>query len=119
MATVIHRALVLVLVSALFVACTQTPVSKPLRIDSSTPDSFQHSWDRLRGSLTPQQRSQLDIAILPIAFGMYKSFAEVPPSLLAGVGPQNIRSEVDGMSFTDIVDLANKQPIKVQLPRQP
>jgi hypothetical protein len=69
--------------------------------------------------LTPQQRSQLDVAILPISFGKYKSLVDVPPSLLAGVGPQNIRSEVDGMSFTEILDLANKQPIKVQLPRQP
>jgi hypothetical protein len=115
-ATCIHRVLVFVIVPALFIACAPAPVSKPLRIDSSTPETFQSSWDRLRGSLTPQQRSQLDVAILPIAFGKYKSFVNVPSSLLAGVGPQNVRSEVDGMSFAEILNLANKQPIKVQLP---
>ena len=93
-------------------------MSKPLRIDGPTPDSFQHSWDPLRGSLMPGQRSELDVEILAIAFGKYKSLADVPPRILAGVGPQNIGSEIAGMSFTETVDLANKQSIKVQLPRQ-
>jgi len=66
--------------------------------------------------LTPQQQSQLDVAILPIAFGKYKSLRDVPPFILAGVGPQNIRTDVDGMTFAEILDLARKQPIKVELP---
>jgi len=70
----------------------------------------------LHRSLTPQQQSQLDVAILPIAFGKYKSLKDVPPSILAGVGPQNIRTDVDGMTFAEILDLARKQPIKVELP---
>jgi hypothetical protein len=117
-AKLLHRVFSFCIVTAVLIACVQTPVSKQLRIDSSTSETFQSSWDRLRGSLTQQQQSQLDLAILPIALGKYKSFVDVPPSLLAGIGPQNIRSDVDGMSFTEILDLAKKQPIKVQLPRQ-
>jgi hypothetical protein len=115
---VIHRVFFFCIATALLIGCAQAPVSKQLRIDSSTSETFQSSWDRLRWSLTRQQQSQLDLAIVPIALGKYKSFSDVPTSLLAGIGPQNIRPDVDGMSFTEILDLAKKQPITVQLPRQ-
>ncbi len=42
------------------------------------------------------------------------SLTAVPPSLLAtGIGPQTIRTEIDGLSFQEIIDLANRQPIKI------
>jgi hypothetical protein len=103
--------------SVILIACAHT--STPLRIDGSTPEAFQSSWDRLHKSLTPQQQSQLDVAILPIALGKYKSLSDAPSSLMAGIGPQNIRTEIDGMSFAEILDLARKQPIKVDMPRYP
>jgi hypothetical protein len=103
--------------SVMLIACVHTPESTPVRIDGSTPEAFHTSWDRLHRSLTPQQQSQLDVAILPIALGKYKSLLDVPPSISAGVGPQNIRTEIDGMTFAEILDLARKQPIKIELPR--
>ena len=115
MPKILHRLFSVCIATGLLLACAQAPVFKQLRIDSSTPETFQSSWDRLRGNLTQLQQSQLDLAIVPIALGKYKSFLDVPPSLLAGIGPQNIRSDVDGMSFAEILDLANRQPIKVQL----
>jgi hypothetical protein len=52
--------------------------------------------------------------MLPIALGKYGSLTAVPPSLLAtGIGPQTIRAEIDGLSFQEIIDLANRQPIKI------
>jgi hypothetical protein len=105
--------------SVILVACAHTSASTPLRIDGSTPEAFQSSWDRLHKSLTSQQQSQLDVAILPIALGKYNSLSDVPSSLMAGIGPQNIRTEIDGMSFVEILDLARKQPIKVDMPRHP
>jgi hypothetical protein len=103
-------------IASMFIhACAQTPVSPPLRIDSSTQETFQSSWARLRASLTPQQQSQLDLAILPITLGKYRSVTDVPPSLLTGAGPQNIRAEIDGLTFREILALANKQPVKVQV----
>jgi hypothetical protein len=57
--------------------------------------------------------------MLPIALGKYKSLTEVPPSLLTiGIGPQTIRAEIDGLSFREIINLANRRPIKMSLPRQ-
>jgi hypothetical protein len=101
---------------AFLAACTHTSTSAALRIDGSTPEAFQSSWDGLHKSLSRQQQSQLDLAILPIALGQYKSFLEVPPSVLsAGFGPQSIRKQIDGMSFAEILDLARRQPVKIDV----
>jgi hypothetical protein len=99
-------------------ACAHAPPTA-LRIDGSSPDTFQASWDRMRNSLSPSERSQLEIAVLPIALGKYHSFVDVPPSLLNGIGPQTIRTEIDGLSYPEILALAQKQPIKVSLPNHP
>jgi len=113
-----YRSAVVIVAAAMFTACAHTPDDVVLRIDGSTPQSFQASWDRLHNSLTRQQQSQLDLALLPIALGKYGSLTEVPPSLLTtGIGPQTIRAEINGLSFQEIIDLANRQPIKVSLPR--
>jgi hypothetical protein len=109
-----YRSVVLILAVAAFTACAHTTNHAVLRIDGSTPEAFQASWDRLHHSLTGQQQSQLDLAMLPIALGKYGSLTAVPPSLLAtGIGPQTIRAEIDGLSFQEIIDLANRQPIKI------
>jgi hypothetical protein len=71
-------------VAALLTACVHTLPSTTLRIDGSSPEAFKTSWDMLHRSLTPPQQSQLDVAILPIALGKYRSLVDVPPSLLAG-----------------------------------
>ena len=112
-----RRALVC-FVATLLAACAHTPASAPLRIDGSTPESFSSSWDRLYKSLTPQQQFQLSVAILPIALGKYKSFLDVPPSIMAGIGPQTIRTQIDGMSFEEILALARRQPVKVDAAHQ-
>lgn len=77
------------------------------------------SWDRMRRSLSREQQQQLDVALLPIAFGPYKTFKNVPPSLLTGVGPENIRHQIDGMTFEQILALARSEPVKVKLPGDP
>ena len=70
------------LLAVILSACVHTPVSATVRIDSSTPESFHASWKRLNKSLTSQQRSELSLAILPIALGKYKSLVDAPPALL-------------------------------------
>jgi hypothetical protein len=106
-----------VAVSVLWIGgCAHTA---PLRIDGSSTEAFRVSWQRMHHSLTREQQTQLDVAVLPIALGPYKSFTAVPPSLLAGVGPDNIRTQVDGMTFEQILALARSEPVKVSLPRRP
>jgi len=102
------------------VACVHAPPPTVLRIDGSSPEAFQASWDRMYQSLRPSERSRLDVAILPIALGKYHSFLDVPPSLLhPGIGPQTIRAEINGLSYPEIITLAQKQPIKVSGPSHP
>ena len=103
------------LLAVILSACVHTSVSATVRIDSSTPESFHASWKRLNKSLTSQQRSELSLAILPIALGKYKSLVDAPPALLnTGIGPDTIREQIDGMTFAEIVDLAQKQSIRLE-----
>lgn len=120
MADRIVRGALICILGIYVAACAHTSASAaPTRIDGSTPESFNSSWNRLYNSLTPQQKSQLSVAILPIALGKYKSFMDVPSSTLAGIGPQDIRTQIDGMTFEEILALAQRQPIKVSAPNRP
>jgi len=116
-----HRVVATILVSSAewLGGCAHAPASGPLRIDGSAPTAFHASWERMHRSLTREQQAQLDVAVLPIALGSYKSFTDVPPSLLAGVGPDNIRTQVDGMTFEEILALARSEPVRVGLPGRP
>jgi hypothetical protein len=113
------RSILLSFAMVTLVACAHAPPTV-LRIDGSSPEAFQASWDRMYRSLRPPERSRLDVAILPIALGKYHSLLDVPPSLLhTGIGPQTIRAEIDGLSYPEIITLAQKQPIKVSGPSYP
>jgi hypothetical protein len=101
---------------AVMAACAHAPAGAVLRIDGSTPEAFQKSWDRMHASLMPGQQAQLEMALLPIALGKYKRFTDVPASLLNGIGPETIRTDIDGLSYQEILDLAKRQPIKVSSP---
>jgi hypothetical protein len=101
-------------------ACAHTGATTALRIDSSTPEAFHASWKRLNSSLTSHERSELSLAILPIALGKYKSLVDAPPSLFTtGIGPDTIREQIDGMSFAEIVDLAQKQSARLDVAQHP
>jgi len=106
--------------AVLFTACAHTAGTSTLRIDSSTPEAFHASWKRLNNSLTSHERSELSLAILPIALGKYKSLMDAPPSLFTtGIGPDTIREQIDGMSFAEIVDLAHRQSVRLDVAGHP
>ncbi len=107
-------------VLVLLTACAHTAGTTTLRIDSSTPEAFHASWKRLNGSLTSHERSELSLAILPIALGKYKSLMDAPPSLFtAGIDPDTIREQIDGMSFAEIVNLAHRQSVRLEVAGHP
>jgi hypothetical protein len=108
------------LLAVILTACAHTASPTTPRIDSSTPEAFHASWKRLNKSLTAQQRSELSLAILPIALGKYKSLVDAPPALLnKGIGPDDIREQIDGLSFAEIVDLAQKQSVRLDTAHHP
>lgn len=106
--------------AVILTACAHTTGATALRINSSTPEAFHASWKRLNKSLTSQERSELSLAILPIALGKYKSLVDAPPALLnAGISPDTIREQIDGMSFAEIVELGKKQSIRLESASRP
>jgi hypothetical protein len=106
-------------------ACAHTPPPAPspapalMRIDGSTPEAFQASWDRMVQSLSPQGQAALSVAMLTIALGQYKSANAVPESVAANIGPQTIRTQVAGMTFEQILELARQQPVTVGVSTRP
>jgi hypothetical protein len=111
---------VVAVLAVVFTACAHTAGPTTLRIDSSTPEAFHASWKRLNKSLTSHERSELSLAILPIALGKYKSLMDAPPALLnAGIGPDTIREQIDGMTFAEIVEFAKKQSIRLESASRP
>lgn len=107
-------------VMATLAGCAHTAPAPVMRIDGASPETFQASWDRLYRSLELSERFQLEAAILPIALGHYHSVVDVPPSVLAaGFGPQDIRAQIDGLSYREIIALAQRQPVKVSVSTHP
>jgi hypothetical protein len=91
------------------ISCAHTPAS-PLRIDGSTPESFDATWKRMYDHLRPEEQTQLSAAALPIALGQFKSFADMLLSKGTTIRPQDIRTLIAGMTFQEILTLARKQP---------
>jgi hypothetical protein len=105
----IVRSLLICLLAMSITSCAHTP-ALPLRIDGSTPESFDATWKRMYDHLRPEEQTQLSAAVLPIALGQYKSFADMPLSKGATIKPQDIRTLINGMTFQEILTLARKQP---------
>jgi len=82
------------------------------RIDGSTPEAFQASWDRLHHSLTGQQQSQLDLRCFH-RVGKYGSLTAVRRLSLPRASDPKRFAPIDGLSFQEIIDLANRQPYKI------
>ncbi len=101
------------MIAGMLLACAHTPASSTSRIDGSTPQRFQASWDRMYASLSPRKQSELSVAILLIALGKYQSLMDLPPSVKSGIGPQTVRKQIDGMNFEEILALANRQSMKI------
>lgn len=98
-----------------FCACAHSPESATLRIDGSALESFNASWDRLYHSLSPEQQSQLSASIFPIALRNEKSSLDISPEQLKAIRPQDIRTQIDGMDYEEIIALAQAQSVKVKI----
>jgi hypothetical protein len=84
------------------------PPPKPeARIDNSSLDAFRASWERLRASLTPEQRAALNDAVARLAFGSYAGAATLPVNLRnSPIVPEMVRDRIAGLTYAQIVALA-------------
>ena len=87
---------------AVLAGCAFTP-SGQVRIDGSSPEACQRSWNRMESSLNGQQRQQFDIALLLIGSTKQRRLGALTTS--PGISPETIREEIDGKDFEEIIAL--------------
>ena len=109
------RLLVAALLAGMLLAPTMDVVAaKPeARIDNSSIEAFHASWDKLYSALPRTEQQQLLFAVIRIAMGHYRSAFDVPNNL-GDIRPETIRSEINGMTYAEIVALAKKSSVTVE-----
>jgi hypothetical protein len=82
------------------------PRQQEIRIDNSSIDSFRASWQRLRATLSPMQQSDLNDAVVRLAFASYGGASDVPANLRnSPVVPETIRHRIAGLTYAEILAL--------------
>jgi hypothetical protein len=82
-----------------------------VRVDNASLESFRRSWQRLRASLSPAQQTTLNGAVASLAFAGYGSATDLPRNLRdSPIVPEMIRNRIDGMTYTEIVELSREAP---------
>jgi hypothetical protein len=95
-------AALLLLVTLAGCATTRTTA---VRIDGSSPAAFDASWKALQATLNPEQQAQLNTAIVQIGATKIVKAAMQEPSKEppTSFGPQTLRSDLDGMTYDEII----------------
>lgn len=110
MRAVALRALAILLVG---VSCATFAARPEAKIDNTTLESFRASWQQLTAQLNRTEQQNLQFAVIRIAMSGYHSAFDVPDSL-GTIGPETIRDKIDGMTYADIMKLADKSSVKVE-----
>lgn len=84
-----------------------TPPQAAITIDNTSIDAFRASWGRLRSSLSPAQQTDLNDAVVRLAFAPYGGATNVPANLRnSPVVPEMIRHQIAGLTYAEIIALA-------------
>ena len=98
----------LVILTALAACATLMP--QPLRIDGTTPAAFQASWTKLVSTLTAQEQTQLDTAVLLIGATKHHDSGFAGPS---SFGAETLRTDLNGKTFAEIIAAAKATGARV------
>lgn len=104
----LNRILVLLLASALLVACSAAP-SKVVRIDARSQETAEASYRAMMDRLSPDQQFKLALAVLVLNMEGVNSVYDVlasPDLKSPSVG--HIRAKVAGMNAEEIVALSTQ-----------
>jgi len=110
MRAVALRALAILLIG---VSCATFAAHPDVKIDNTTLESFRASWQQLNAQLSRTDQQKLQFAVIRIAMSGYRSAFDVPDDL-GEVRPETIRDKIDGMTYADIMKLADKSSVKVE-----
>ena len=90
--------------------------SEPLRLDGSSDAAFERSWAKMQSSLSSGEQMQLAMAMLRIRLSGAKSAEEAFRATGSeSITPLSIKSKVAGLSFQEIIELAEQTSVKAEL----
>ncbi len=96
---------------ASIVGCATTP---PPRIDGSSEAAFNRSMGQLQRSLNASQREALILAMVRIQFmDVHSALELIGRPELARFESTDLRNEIDGMTFQDILEYADRSAVTV------
>ena len=84
------------------------------KIDNTTLETFRASWEEVNSQLNPMEQLKLTFAAFRIAMAGYSSAEDVPDSLNS-FSVEAIRGKIDGLTYSDIIRLADKSSPTVEV----
>ena len=96
-------------------ACANTP--EPLTIDGSSPESTKQSIAQMSKRLPRGSQVEFQIALMLIQWSETKSVTDlIGSNTLAGtLDYENLGSKINGMTYEQILELAEKSPVKAKI----
>ena len=94
-------------------SCATFAARPNAKIDNTSLESFRASWQALNAQLNATEQLQLQFAVVRIAMSPYRSVTDVPDNMKS-IDPETIRGQIDGMTYKDIMKLADKSSVKVE-----
>lgn len=91
------------LVLLITLADCATTGTTALRIDGSSPATFEASWKALVATINPEQQAKLNTSVLLIGATKFHNSGFKEP---ASFGPETLRSELNGKTFDEIIKAA-------------
>jgi hypothetical protein len=83
------------------------PRPREVRIDNTSIEAFRTSWQRLRASLSPSQKTDLNAAVTRLMVARYGGGTDLPQNLRDNpIVPEMVRDQIAGKSYAEIIALA-------------
>lgn len=88
-----------------------------IRIDGSSAASTKQSVETMMKALSEDEVPLLAGALLRIQLAGFDSVSEVPPEFRDGLNYEYLSSKLAGLSYEDILELAETSPVEISADR--
>lgn len=111
--------LIMITFAALWLFLTACAGTDPLRIDSSSDAAFEESFAAMERSLDRKDRVRLSIAILRLRAAEFETAGEMHRATEGRpVYPIDVKDQISGMTFEQILELAEKSGVRAEVLRE-
>ncbi len=106
-----YRKVLLGLAAALVIGCANQHPAEAVRIDASSPQAAEASYEAMMDALSPEEQQKLAIAVVMLNMEGVKSVYEVVGNPdLQKPSMAHIRDKVAGMTAEEIIERAKENP---------